>query len=254
MQGPSPFSVRQPRDVFQTTPEAEVWVERALAPLYEEEAAFIHKHVVDRHAAILEGGCGAGRICFNLEKLGYRNVQGFDYSEVMVREAERRRPEGSAVKFHLADATRLEAFDDESFDYLVYLQQFICTIPREQIPLAMRHAYRILRPGGVAVLSAMKFPGRRMNIPLSLVINVFRLLRGERPDLQSLPWMSFGGRPNHRWWARGQPAIYWFRPRQLVSMLENVGFEVFDWITDRDLRGDRARPMCQYVACRRPTS
>ncbi len=56
---------------------------------------------------VVELGCGTGRLCRELEKLGF-DVIGVDISDGMLEEAERTTPDDSAITYILQDMTELD--------------------------------------------------------------------------------------------------------------------------------------------------
>lgn len=96
---------------------------------------------------VLDAGMGPGRLCERLTREGYR-VSGADSSAAMVALARDRVP---GARDRLVEA-RLEElpFEDSSFDAVVAsgVIEYV-----DQPELALREIGRVLRPGGVAVLS-----------------------------------------------------------------------------------------------------
>jgi SAM-dependent methyltransferase len=99
---------------------------------------------------VLDLGVGGGRTTPRLSH-GARSYVGVDYSEPMVARCRAAFP---GLRFCCADATRLDAFADSSFDLVVFSFNGLDGVPT----LSGRHAClrecaRVLRPGGVLVLS-----------------------------------------------------------------------------------------------------
>jgi ubiquinone/menaquinone biosynthesis C-methylase UbiE len=98
--------------------------------------------------AILDAGMGPGRLLEELHRRGW-TVSGTDISEEMVARARERVPQ-AAERILRAEVGRLP-FPDGSFDAVV------ATGVLEYVPdlgSALRELARVLRPGGVAVVSA----------------------------------------------------------------------------------------------------
>lgn len=118
-----------------------------------EEKLFTH--VFQREAAILELGCGAGRIAFGLYELGYHNVMATDYAKAMV---ERARQMAAVLEYRIpmqvADATALK-FEDASFDGAIFgfngLMQIPTAAARQK---ALEEIYRVLKPGAWFVFTS----------------------------------------------------------------------------------------------------
>jgi SAM-dependent methyltransferase len=78
--------------------------------LWNSEKHLIEQWFSDQNAALLEIGCGAGRVTFGLWDLGYRDITAVDFAEELLDQA-RRLASLRAVENHLrfihADATAL---------------------------------------------------------------------------------------------------------------------------------------------------
>ena len=93
----------------------------------------------------LDLGCGLGRQCLEMSRLGYR-VVGVDVSHHLVHQARR-----AGVAAVTADALHLP-FDEASFDF-VYTIGVLHHIPGQAIQAAAyQEARRILKPGGVFIV------------------------------------------------------------------------------------------------------
>jgi len=114
-------------------------------PLDEEQ--FLR--LVPRHARILDFGCGYGRTCSQLDRLGYVQVMGVDTAAKMIERGRREYP-------HL-DLRTLGAahppWEADVFDAVLLLAVLTC-IPSDTGQKAlMAELKRILRPGGILYLS-----------------------------------------------------------------------------------------------------
>lgn len=243
---------RDNHDVYQASDEGRSWRDRALAPLIPEEEVLVGRYLTDRDQPVLDCGCGAGRIAYNLVQQGFRDVRGFDYSEAMLEAAAAARPSGVHVGFDLADATDLQLYPANAFQYALYLQQIICCVPRENVPALLEHAYRIVRPGGLLIFAALNMNGRYINRSLSRLLTVARALRQETQRPQALPWLTLGKRLNWHFLAAGQATTYWFRREELITLLTDAKLEIVEVTTTRELRGCQQGPEGNlYVVCRK---
>lgn len=98
--------------------------------------------------AVLELGCGAGRIAFGLYELGYVHLMATDYARPMVKQAQQiAQMLDYRVALQVADARALR-FEDDAFDGAIFGFNGWMQIPskagREQ---ALEEIYRVLRPG-----------------------------------------------------------------------------------------------------------
>src|SRR4029077_14433101 len=99
---------------------------------------------------VLDAGCGEGYNTRILARRGAR-MTGVDISERMIdlaREAERAEPLG--LRYERTSYADLSLFADASFDAVV---SFMALMDGPRFDLAMREAFRVLRPGGVLAFS-----------------------------------------------------------------------------------------------------
>ncbi len=77
--------------------------------LWESERLLIECFFTDKAAALLEAGCGAGRVTLGLWEAGYENLTAFDFAEDLVDQARSlfAKRAASSIAVHHADATQL---------------------------------------------------------------------------------------------------------------------------------------------------
>lgn len=112
-----------------------------------------------RDAAILDVGCGPGRVLAFLESLGYRRLEGFDRDPEAVAAARRRVRAPIAVE---DDWSRLLTGRPRAYD-VVILKDVIYYVPRERVVDALRLVHGALKPGGrviVEVFNGAAFTGQ----------------------------------------------------------------------------------------------
>lgn len=102
----------------------------------------------DRDAAILDVGCGPGRVLAFLAARGYRQIEGFDRDPDAVRAAQARVAAPVTVEDDWARFldSRTRAFD------LVVLKDVIYYLPRAEVVDALRAVRRALKPGGRVIV------------------------------------------------------------------------------------------------------
>ena len=99
---------------------------------------------------VLDIGSGPGLLAAEMaEAVGEAGrVRGLDTAPAMIEIAERRCQQQPWVDFELADATELP-YPDEAFDAAVSTQVYEYV---DDVPAALRELYRVLRPGGRALI------------------------------------------------------------------------------------------------------
>jgi SAM-dependent methyltransferase len=108
------------------------------------------------HGKVLILGCGAGRTLLPIKEMGF-DVVGIDINEDMVREAKK-----TGVEAHEMNACDL-SFPDASFDTVFFPFHGIDYIFPD-IYEAVKEAKRVLRPGGIFILSSHnRFYIKRLN-------------------------------------------------------------------------------------------
>jgi SAM-dependent methyltransferase len=104
---------------------------------------------ITRDANILDYGCGQGRLTAELIELGYTRVVGVDSSPEMIRRAIESNP---AASFIVNDGTRVPAADS-SFDAVLLFAVLTCVASDDDQKNLVRELRRILRPGGLLIIS-----------------------------------------------------------------------------------------------------
>lgn len=104
-----------------------------------------------RDAAILDVGCGYGRIIAELERLGFRDLAGADISPAMIARAQQDHPDARFTV--LTDPPALAALPGASMDLVVLFAVLTC-IPGDDAQQALlAELNRVLKPGGRLYLS-----------------------------------------------------------------------------------------------------
>ncbi len=110
----------------------------------------IVKHLPRKGSSVLDLACGAGLFLFALEKKGYA-MTGVDVQERMILEARKRAEElASKAKLLVGDARGKLELKRDTFDVVVFLGA-VGHFSIEDMSLAAKQAFRVLRPGGVMI-------------------------------------------------------------------------------------------------------
>ena len=183
----------------QTTPESEI-----LMRDFYGGRQWILKHV-PRFGKVVEAGSGLGRYVFYLEKLGI-DVEGVDFHEDTVRRAiDWSRGKGLSAEFKVADVLDLPYEAGTVSGYLSFgvVEHFVGG-PQK----AIREAHRVLRPGGIAIITTP-------SVSFSLVY--LRILSKIKDAVRRAI-----GAPRKK----QEFFQYWYSPERLAGFVEKSGFRV----------------------------
>jgi SAM-dependent methyltransferase len=102
------------------------------------------------NARTLEAGCGLGHFTVAIDAMGHR-AEGLDWSEATI---DRLRRQFSWIPWHVGDVRRLQ-FDDHTFDAIY--SPGVCEHFVEGPADVLEETRRVLKPGGIAVISTPCF-------------------------------------------------------------------------------------------------
>ncbi len=120
--------------------------------LWTSERLMIERLFQDKDAALLEAGCGTGRITLAMHDLGYRALTGFDFAAELLETAQHLAEERKvrACEFVHADATRLAhgPLAGRRFEGVLFLFNGLMQIPgRRGRRAALRGLRQLVRRG-----------------------------------------------------------------------------------------------------------
>lgn len=183
------------------------------------EAELVQEFFPAPPARVLDLGCGAGRTTGELARRGFR-VTAIDLAPRLLEAARQRYP---GLDFRVMDATSLE-LDDDSFDAALFSYNGIdCIHPLGQRVRSMAETFRVLRPGGVFVLSSHNLVGAVFSGGYFYPTGYWNAAKFLFDQL---------GNPLARsWYLRyrdggGVQHLYSAPPSRTVDQLESVGFRV----------------------------
>jgi len=123
----------------------------------EEKMIFEKYETYIRGKAVLDIGCGAGRLVHALKELTQAYV-GIDYSEGMIAACKQ---ECDSTKFIQCDASDMTIFGDESFDFILFTFNGIDCLSHEKRTRALEEIHRVLKYDGVFAFSTHNLDDRR---------------------------------------------------------------------------------------------
>jgi SAM-dependent methyltransferase len=171
--------------------------------------------LVSRLGPICDLGCGPGQIARYLHRLG-ADVLGVDLSPGMVAEATRLNPQ---IPFHQGDMRALP-FPDRSWGGIAAFYTII-HIPPAEVVQVLAELRRVLRPGGVILLS-----------------------------------FHIGDRTIHldEWWQKPVSLDFFhFRPAEMEEHLKTAGFELLQTVVRQPDAAVEYPSQRAYLFARRPT-
>jgi ubiquinone/menaquinone biosynthesis C-methylase UbiE len=154
----------------------------------------------DTNGNYLDLGCGTGR---NFLKLSGAKCYGVDFSDGQLKLArEAAEKKGVPVDLRKSDATKLP-FEDNFFDKVLFHSVIHCVDSGEDRKKALEEIYRVLRVGGVAMITAW---GRKSP----------RLKNKEKETV--VPWTN-----NEKEYLR---STYIYDFDELEDLLKGIGFKI----------------------------
>jgi ubiquinone/menaquinone biosynthesis C-methylase UbiE len=155
---------------------------RASASGLDAAEAALTERFLPAGGAVLDLGCGNGRVALALADR--YSVEGLDISPSMIDDARAAAAAaGVDARFRVGDAVKLPQ-DENALDGVVFAGNGIEHLTREGKIQCLVEVQRVLRPGGVALLS-MRTPFALNGMLLRLVRNVVLPRKGLRPDEES---------------------------------------------------------------------
>ncbi len=160
---------------------------------------------IPRYGKTIEAGCGLGRYVFYFSRMGI-DIDGIDFSLRTIEYLNRWKMEnGFDVIFKNENIVNL-GYDDDSLSGYISLgviEHFI-----EGPEKVLNEAYRVLRPGGIAIISTPS---------ISFYIFYQKLKKLIKNTAKTILIQKKSEEPFFQ---------YWYRPRKLKKFIESTGFKV----------------------------
>jgi len=107
-----------------------------------------------RFGKVIEAGCGVGRYVFYLKRLGV-DIEGMDFSEELIKNLNKEKINiDPNVEFFHGNVTQMP-YDDNALSGYISLGVIEHFIEGPHLPL--KEAFRVLRPGGIAIITTPNF-------------------------------------------------------------------------------------------------
>jgi 2-polyprenyl-3-methyl-5-hydroxy-6-metoxy-1,4-benzoquinol methylase len=195
--------------------------------LVDSERYVIDRYL-DRNKSTIEAGTAGGRILLAMQKMGFTSLYGYDFVPEFI-EVAKQRDVSKTINYEVQDATQL-TYSDGFFEQIIYLQQILSNIEdRDSRFKAFKEAYRILKPGGIALFSFLNFQDRKQGKASSLYlkyINLLRKISGAKTSIQYLSRMKLGGKINYSALFDRGPYMYWYGLEEAYQTLTDFNFQV----------------------------
>lgn len=188
----------------------------------EDDTVQLALRHLPRDGRVLEAGCGPGHVIEYLQQRGY-DIEGIELNAPVVAEVKRRYPH---LRIAVGDISALPCPDNTYSGLLSFgvVEHFRAGM---RSPLAEH--LRVLRPGGIAVISVPSY-----NVLRRWTHRLRSLLRPLRPR-NFPPWRRHGPPVNRRGHdgfhyhvmpRQGPFFEYWLRPEEFVREVTAAGFEI----------------------------
>jgi len=225
------------------------WIDRSGISLVEEY--LLPKYITNNKLKVIEAGTAAGVFSFYLEEnFGFKNITAFDIIDEMIVTANAKaKAKQSSITFVQGDASNLDAFKNNEFDYLIYLGQILSMLPKNLLDASLKEAYRLGNKNAVYIFSFLDWESRWYNPLVSLAINSVRFITGRKVKKYYIPELLLGKSINKRFFSKEQNGILWIKKKQILKKLDDLGYQVESYYKEEDLTKMKGRAM--YIICKK---
>jgi SAM-dependent methyltransferase len=234
-------------------------------PNLSAQEAYLVTRFFDKDTATLEGGTGGGRVTLALRDAGFTDLYAFDFVPGSIVQARDRDP-GDAIHFDIMDARDLQ-YAADTFGQLVYPSAMICDLESAALrQQAIREAQRVLKPGGIAIMTALSFEvatQSKVRAAFIRYLTMLRFLRRANRPPGDLPWLRVRRRINWSALADLGPYLHYYTIAEFAHDLMQSGLSVEALATGWQIEQDHlcssvdelaAEPLAEilYAVCRKP--
>ncbi len=159
----------------------------------------------NKKGKIIDLGCGTGRNMIPNPNLTYYGV---DFSEGQLKQAEKYIKENKIkAKLFKSEAYNLSKFEDNYFDYGLFIAALHCIDSKEQRLASLKEFYRTLKPNSQAIISVWNSEDKRfakVNFHGDIYMSWYE---------QRVPYMRF---------------YYLYKKQELMDLIKSVGFKIIN--------------------------
>lgn len=173
-----------------------------------KQIPIVSEFLQDKKGKIIDLGCGTGRNMIPDKNIEYYGV---DFSGKMIKNAEKFvKINKINAKLFKSKADDLSLFDNEMFDYGLFMATLHCIEDKKERLNALEEFYRVLKPGAKALISVWDGEDNRFNGKKEVYI----------------PWAE-GGENHMRFY-------YIYSEKEIMDLLESVGFKITEEYKPRE--------------------
>lgn len=141
---------------------------------YQDTLKSIVSAVDGTNLFALDLGCGTGNVIYALFNSGKLNrAIGIDYSQEALVIARKKNKKNFSVLFEYANLEDRLRYNDETFD-LVVMNNVLYTIPIDSRQVLINEIYRVLKPGGIVIISSINDKFKPMQIYHAHIVCYFK--------------------------------------------------------------------------------
>jgi len=170
----------------------------------------VEEFLKEQKGKVLDIGCGSGR---NFIKLDKQKLYGIDFSEKMLKLAEKKVKEiGIKIELKKADSTQIP-YKDNYFDAVLCYSLLHCIDSKKDRKKTLKEIYRVLKPNGLTLISSWGKNSPRLK---------------NKGKECFVPWTIRGEDKEERY-------TYVFSLNELEKLAKSVGFKIISAWEERNV-------------------